>query len=434
MLSLPTSDDALPPPAKPGDGDCFRTHSLRLPTPWRTEPATTLHLLYRRSSSGLSAVVTDAPLAANPENYAEQGARSIDLGAPVELTPTAIAKPWGQELWYSGIEARGESAVRIGDQTLPLSHYLAMAPERLCRRAQPLLLKVLDPAPDPVLGDLYFETHDQKHEVYVVTDVDKAVWPDGVGAIRFGMNQTKRAVYSTDADFRAAYLEAVQAYERLRREIDNETSPISTETEQRERQLRTNMEAFTQLHPLRVGDVVQVPPGIPHALQHGVRVFEFQTPVYERNIISFNQRVLTQDGWDSARAIEQMQIDAAHLSTPANVDIPTTESTCRCQRIADFADFEVQRIELRNGSHWHAGMSLPPTTPYLMIAIVDGNVELRSASGQLAIGQSQAAFVPASATQLSAHNSSSQNSTLLVAAPKPHTAGSITNPVTMNRK
>ena len=68
---------------------------------------------------------------------------------------------------------------------------------------------------------------------------------------------------------------------------------------------RRSMQAFTGSRALRKGDVVQVAPHVPHSLQQGVQVFEFQTPTYERNIISFNQKVLTQDHWDSDYAIEQ---------------------------------------------------------------------------------------------------------------------------------
>ena len=425
LLDLPTSDDALPPAVKAGDADCYRSHSLQLPTPWRETSSTALHLLYKRSATELRAVLSETPLEATLENFTEHQTRSIDLCAPVELQTVAIPKPWGQELWYSGIEARGESSVLAGDKALPLSHYLALAPQLLCRRAQPLLLKVLDPTPDPVLGDLYFETHDQKHEVYVVTHVDRSAWPDGTGAIRFGMNQTKRAAYATDADFRRAYLEAVTNYERVRREIDSTTTTASADLAESEVQLRSAMEAFTQLQPLRVGDIVQVPPGVPHALQHGVRVFEFQTPVYERNIISFNQQVLTQDHWDSERAIEQLESAEVALSSPAKVVDLIDNPSLQCRRIADFADFEVQRIQIKPTASWQAELSLPAATPYLMVAIIEGDVVLDYATGQLTLGSSRAAFVPASTVQLSIRSALSGPSSFLVAAPKPHTAASI---------
>ena len=143
----------------------------------------------------------------------------------MRLTPVHIAKPWGQEIWYSGIEARGESSV-IADngQRVPLSAYLAAAPNLLTNGYPVLLLKVLDPRPEPVLGDLYFEVHEEKREVYVVTAVDPTAWPDGTGYIRFGMNQALREKFDGDEAFRAAYLETVQRYEAIRRAIDDGAS------------------------------------------------------------------------------------------------------------------------------------------------------------------------------------------------------------------
>ena len=261
-----------------------------------------IRVKFRDTTTGLRATLT-------ADDGAEQG--QIALDAPVALRSVAIPKPWGQEIWFSGSEARGESSIMQGTTTITLSDYLALDPDRLANHAQPLLLKILDPAPQAVTGNLYFETHDTKQEVYVVTHVDHSAWPDAVGAIRLGMNQTLRKTYPSDAEFRAAYLEAVNSYEHIRRELDH---PERDETQsdaqilKEEQELRTAMESFTASVPLRVGDVVQVGTGIPHSLQHGVRVFEFQTPTYERNIISFNQKVLTQDHWDSSYAINTLSL------------------------------------------------------------------------------------------------------------------------------
>ena len=437
MLELPTSDDLLPDLT---DADqtvgahptAYAGHSIELLTPWRSTTSTQLQVAYRRTKHEFHAVIDTEPMAATAASYKRASGHQIDLKAPVELTSCAIDKPWGQELWFSGIEARGESCVRVGGELIPFSHYLALAPQLLCRRAEPLLLKVLDPASDPVLGDLYFETHDQKHEVYVVTHVDTSVWPNGVGTIRFGLNQTKRAQYESDAQFRAAYLNAVQAYEHVRRAIDatDSSEGVASELTQREAELRREMYAFTQLHDLAVGDLVQVPPGVPHALQHGVRVFEFQTPVYERNIISFNQRVLTQDHWDSEYAIAAMQLDAVPLSAPVTL---FHDANAQCERIADFADFEVQRLALNGAATWQPNTSLPPNSPYLMVALISGNGVLNYANGQLVLGAASAAFVPNSVEAFSIAAAEQGHCTLLVAAPKPHTANSIPIPTPMKK-
>ena len=200
--------------------------------------------------------------------------------------PVHIPKPWGQEIWFTGMEARGESQVLVENTAIPLSAYLAYNPALLANHEPVLLLKVLDPKPQPVLGDLYFEVHAEKQEVYVVTHVDPQVWPDGVGGIRFGMDQAKRRQYPDAHAFRAAYLEHVRAYEVIRRQIDEQGLQIAPEVESRARQA---MDSFTAMRPLSVGDVVRVPTWTPHSLMHGVRVVEFQTPIvysFTKNIVS----------------------------------------------------------------------------------------------------------------------------------------------------
>ena len=186
---------------------------------------------------------------------------NINPSAPAKLVPVTIDKPWGREIWHSAIEARGESAVLVAGRRLPLSRYL----QAVGLGDPVILLKVLDPDPAPVRGDLYFEVHERKREVYIVTAIDPKAWPDGQGRIRLGMDQALRRSYGNDAAFRAAYLEAVRAYERERCAIDAGERPPG----KAEREKRALMEAFTASAPLQVGDVVAVPPWTPHALQHG---------------------------------------------------------------------------------------------------------------------------------------------------------------------
>ena len=107
------------------------------------------------------------------------------------------------------------------DKKIPLPWLLATAPGRLCGGAiEPILLKILDPLPEPVFGDLYFELHQQKQEVYVVTAVDQRAWPDGIGAIRFGFDSELRENYRDDQHFLADYFAAVRSYREVRVEID----------------------------------------------------------------------------------------------------------------------------------------------------------------------------------------------------------------------
>jgi hypothetical protein len=305
---------------------------------------------------------------------------SFDYTQPVRLEPVCIPKPWGQEIWFTGMEARGESQVSTGaGETVPLSVWLSADADASSRRESVLLLKILDPAPVPITGDLYFEVHSEKREVYVVTHIDPTAWPGGAGAIRFGMNQRKRLEHADDESFRSSYLQVVQSYEKVRRAIDSGTeSPFIV---MQEMALRERMESFSHLRELHIGDVVHVPTWFPHALQHGVRVVEFQTATYERLIVSFAQKVLTQDHWNTAAAVAGMSLDPG-TEQNAEVIAPGIE------RIARFDHFNVWRADGRAGEFF-----LPPNIPYVVLMAVGGNVR----AGGLILDREQAAFVPCSA-------------------------------------
>ena len=400
MLKYPDSDTALAQALQQwsatGTSAGRLDRHLELARPWR-DPADTLTLAvtYRFHREAWGAAVA-----------ADVGGHEVDLDVPVLLTPVHIPKPWGQEIWFTGIEARGECGVHTRQGILPLSQYLALAPRRLAGAAPLVLLKILDPRPDPVLGDLYFEVHRDKQEVYVVSHVDPAAWPDGAGRIRFGMNPELRAAYDDDGAFRQDYLAAVQAYERVRRDIDAGIE-VAPETE---RELRAGMERFTTLRHLQVGDVVVVPTWLPHALQHGVRVVEFQTPTYERYIISFAQKVLTQDHWDSALAVERMTLEAPPAPDFARI-APAVE------RIVSFDDFKVWRVTLAPGERFE----LPGHPAYILCMPVQGSLRI----GALALAAEQAAFVPGSTLADPArrralapvHNPGAEPAILLLAAP-----------------
>ena len=106
----------------------------------------------------------------------------------------------------------GEQIVTEHSHKYDLTQFEEMAREAGFSRFQ------LHDFKDP--GNLYFEVHETKQEVYVVTAVDETAWPDGVGRIRYGINQSKRDEYADDAAFRAAFLEALKAYESLRQQVD----------------------------------------------------------------------------------------------------------------------------------------------------------------------------------------------------------------------
>lgn len=357
----------------------------------------------------------------------------FSLSNAIPLQPISIPKPWGQEIWYTGIEKRGVARVGINGVSIPLPWLLAIAPQRLSDGAQPILLKILDPLPEPVFGDLYFELHQQKQEVYVVTAVDKTAWPDGTGAIRFGFDAKKRADFGDDQRFLADYLNAVSAYRSVRREIDQQidairmreriglNDPVDAQTLQRwlreipidlqnrECESREAMEAFTALRPLAIGDVVKVPCLLPHSLQHGVRTVEFQTPVYERLILSFGQKVLTQDDWDTARAAELLQLDP-----PSATSFP--QIACGqgwlIEQIVSFDDFEVQRLTLQAGGH----ASVPFTPAYGLGMVVGASLII---NGNI-FAPDEAVLLPRAIDVVDINNPNAAAAYFLLALPRAH--------------
>lgn len=348
-------------------------------------PPVSLTALYCLSGERLRVAVTGQALVAAEATALSQFTAwtgrhrlaSWEPGMHLELLPETVPKPWGREIWYSGVEQRGVCNLASAAGRSPIPWLQAVVPQgRLGMAGEPLvLLKILDPYPQPVLGDLYFELHEEKREVYVVTGVDSDVWPSGEGGIRLGFDPRRLAAYPGEQAFRQAYLRAVQDYEGVRRELDG-LAQLGLEPGQaqlqRERTLREAMDDFTCLKPVRVGDVVSVPLRVPHSLQHGVRTIEFQTPVYERKILSFAQQVQTQDHWDTAEAVQSMLLRA-----PPQPDFPLllSEQGLRMERVVDFPDFEVRRITLAGG----ARLEVEARDSYALLMVVAGALQVAGA-------------------------------------------------------
>ena len=338
----------------------------------------------------------------------------FNLQKAIPLHSVCIPKPWGQEIWYTGMEDRGVCSVGSNypelnqeNNTVPLPWLLSMAPEYTHKEANLALLKILDPLADAVLGDLYFELHTEKHEVYVVTNINDVAWPEGDGGIRLGMNQEKRSQYTNDDAFRAAYLKAVLAYQAIRERIDQEpTLKLSDNVKVEEKKLRMQMQNFTALQTLSVGDAVVVQPDTPHSLLHGVRVVEFQSPVYERYIISFAQKVLTQKTWDSEQAIERMQLGAPPLPKFEPVE---SNKRATVERIVRFDEFNVWRVQLQA----HSAIQLTPDIPYAICIGISGKTHVAG----LDVQPEQACLIPEPACGLLIENNSDTSATSLIAAP-----------------
>jgi hypothetical protein len=417
----------------------FFTLVWQLPQPWSKVLEISLSALARVDTSGqISAVITDDSSALVrtindvgdiPSDLLGGVSTRLDLPVhhlkdPLALGEVHVAKPWGRERWFTGIEARGVCDVA----GTPLPWLLSFAPRALGSAPDPapILLKMLEPHAHATLGDLYFEAHEEKAEVYVVTGVAPC-WPDGKGEVRLGFDPERVATAGSPDEFRRAYLQAVVAYQRVRDTIDEqidarrsseqigsgiELPPSTIENWLRElpQQLledeesaRHTMEAFSHRHTLEVGDTVTVPPLVPHALQHGVSVVEFQSPHYERYILSFNQQVLTQVGWDTERAIDRIRLDTPAQRTAVIQD----EWGVRIDEIANFEHFHVHRVTLAKD----AWLTLDYPHYYLAMG-VEGDITL----GQGHLLPECARWVPACCPALTLVGNTGKN-TALIAIP-----------------
>lgn len=360
------------------------------------------------------------------------GAPVLCLTEVVKLSPVHIPKPWGQEIWYTGIEQRGQSGVTDGNSRIPLPWLLALGAERLLAEgvAEPNLLKILDPLPEEAFGDLYFELHQEKCEVYVVTAVADSAWPDGRGAIRYGFDPVLRSRYGDDKAFRAAFLQAVREYESVRRQIDRQiddfrardgvatNAPVSAQTlkawlaeipaawQARELSARQAMDAFTHMVPLAIGDVVKVARLSPHALQHGVRTVEFQTPVYERKILSFGQKVLTQEHWDTEEAVRQMSLEAGQVEV---LPVVASNELFTLEQVVAFDDFRVYRLTLVPGGE----CVLAAVDSYKVVMVVQGEVTL----GRQTLAAEEAGLVLRTVANCRVTNSGAGDAVCLVSVP-----------------
>jgi hypothetical protein len=311
----------------------------------------------------------------------------IDLTAPMLLDTVSISKPWGREIWYTGCEARGVSCI----QGVPLPWVVSLHAMGIMGRENetPLLLKILDPLP-----------------VYVITHVDESAWPGGIGRIRYGFDEQKQASYRDEKLFKSAYLGSVKQYRDIRNRIDNQldifrhedgfelNAPVPTQTIsawldkvpgewlEKEQLLRSEMESFTGMRPLSVGDVISIPTHTPHALQHGVRAIEFQTPHYERQILSFAQKVLTQPGWDTEEALDLINV---HAQSPVALEVLHADKGVVVESIARFEQFMALRITLESGSSYVFEMDA-----YALLISVRGQCKIAN----LELAPEQACLIP----------------------------------------
>jgi hypothetical protein len=204
--------------------------------------------------------------------------------------------------------------------------------------------------------------------------------------MRFGFDPRQVERYDSEDAFRHAYLQAALAYEAQRRAMDARSERgLAPDPAEREREtlLREEMNRFTLARPLREGDVVSIPRKLPHALQHGVRVVEFQTPEYERMILSFDQKAFTQNHWDTREAISIMDLTAPPVTPPL---ILQDGYPVRVERLGAFPEFEVFRVTFESGGEWLWDSS----DSYSLLLVVSGQLSV----GGLSFTADQAALIP----------------------------------------
>jgi hypothetical protein len=339
----------------------------------------------------LSPQILQEIITKNPAAPLESVARNrqcviVSTAQPLRLEVLNIPKPWGHEGWYTGVEKRGVVKVtdKYGKTELPYALTLFKKQLLADYSTALILLKMLNPVAEVVVGDLYYEMHEEKWEVYVVTEIDKTAWPSGTGIIKAGLHPDKITEYQKIhgekwSDFLLKnFKQAIAEYEKLRRQIDESTESISTELTAQELSLREKAAAFVGDCSVKVGDIVSFPVFQLHSLQHGIKVIEFQTPHYERLIVMFSQKVLTQKHWDTADALSKI--------LPEIYELPELERLHKsagilAERFVDFPQFTADRISLDTNHVWHDQLD----GQYHLLITISGQATVFPENGQSVI-------------------------------------------------
>ena len=337
-----------------------------------------------------------------------------------KLSPVHIPKPWGQEIWFTGIEERGVCQIELTDgKPVILPILLAALGKGATSNpaSSPILLKILDPKPNPRTGSLYFELHQEKQEVYIVSKVDPSAWPSGKGRMKYGLNQRERLKFSKQDEFKETFKRLCLDFEACRSEIEVEWdkkrlqeglapkdpipeplletwySSLPPDLVQKESELQKKLDQLTGWIDLTVGDVVKVQRTVPHSLQYGITVIEFQTPVYERFIITFNQKVLTQDHWDVEAAFDIMTIEEP---TPQTLKKIAENDSVLLEEAVCFESFDVIRVSQKK-TEYTLDLS---DFGHAIIFALKGRLQVNGIS-KLTLEMGEACFIPAALRKLS---------------------------------
>ena len=291
------------------------------------------------------------------------------------------------------------------------------------------------------MGLDYVHHIQQPHWFEEGADLDPQAWPSGKGEILAGLNPEVISRYrerygeNWSEPCLRDFQEQIREYEIIRRELDqlldrlkkevglSESEAISpeqmTELEQKlpedlrqkEKELRQKAYAYIGRVSVEVGDVVTFPALQVHSLQHGIRVIEFQTPHYERLIVMFAQKVLTQNHWDTDRAMDLINTEPYRLPEP---QLLTEEDGYLEERIVDFPDFSSERIRMDE----NISRKFQCEGRYHLIICVKGKLRLESQSGSsLELLPEEAVFLPASTSFYRVTNSGADSMIFLRAVP-----------------
>jgi len=361
----------------------------------------------------------------NPNSLLESVAENrqaviVDSGEPLQLKMLKIPKPWGYEGWYTGVEKRGVVNVidKYGKTELPYALNLFKKQMLADDSESLILLKTLNPVAKKTIGDLYYELHEKKWEAYVVTEIDKTAWPSGTGIIKAGLHPDKIEEYKNKygnnwkVTLLSEFKSVVFEYEKTRRQIEDYQEAISKELLEKEAKLRDRASGFIGDLPVKVGDIISFPVFQIHSLRHGIKVVEFQTPHYERLILMFAQKVLTQNHWDTEDAISKMETEVYH---PPKLDCIHNSDFLSVERFTDFPQFNFDRISMEPKNIYENKLN----GRYQLLIIISGQATVLTQSGNsINIKKEESLFLPATMNSFLIKNIGDNQMICLKATPK----------------
>ena len=361
----------------------------------------------------------------NPNSLLESVAENrkaviIDSREPLQLKVLKINKPWGFEGWYTGIEKRGVVNVvdKYGETELPYALNLFRKQMLTDDIESLILLKTLNPVAEKTIGDLYYELHEKKWEAYVVTEIDRTAWPSGTGIIKAGLHPDKieeyKKMYGNNwkVMLLREFKSAVNEYENTRQQIDNSQEDISKELLDKDASLRDKASAFVGDLPVNVGDIISFPVFQIHSLRHGIKVIEFQTPHYERLILMFAQKVLTQNHWDTENAISKMETEVYY---PPKLDCIHNSKDLIVERFTDFPQFNFDRIRLNPKNSYDNHLD----GRYQLLIIISGSAAVVSKTGKsIKLNKEESLFLPLAMDSYRIENIGNSQLICLNATPK----------------